>query len=47
MDYIQEKIRKEIADEIRYLELPPDWKTNEVINYILRIIDHGQTSGQN
>ena len=38
-DYLDEKHRKKIADEIRYLELPPEWRPHEVIRYIVRIID--------
>ena len=38
-DYLDEKHRKKIADEIRYLELPPEWRPNEVIRYIVRIIE--------
>jgi hypothetical protein len=41
VEYIQEKIRKEILDEIRYLELPPEWRPYEVIKYIVRIIEKG------
>jgi hypothetical protein len=43
MDYIEDLIREKIADEIRYLELPPEWRPNEVIRYIVRKIEHGQT----
>jgi hypothetical protein len=42
VDYIQDKIRKDIADEIRYLELPPDWRPYEVIRYIVRKIEKGE-----
>ena len=38
-DYLNEKHRKEIADEIRYLELPPEWRPQEVIRYVVRIIE--------
>ncbi len=38
-DYLNEKHRKEIADEIRYLELPPEWRPHEVIRYVVRIIE--------
>ena len=47
MDYIDERIRRLIADEIRYLELPSDWKPREVIRYILRMIEHGQAPREN
>jgi len=26
VEYLDENHRKKIADEIRYLELPPEWK---------------------
>lgn len=38
-EYLDEKHRKKIADEIRYLELPPEWRPHEVIRYIVRIIE--------
>jgi hypothetical protein len=47
MDYVQDLVRQKIADEIRYLELPPDWRPYEVIRYIVRIIEHGQAPRQN
>jgi hypothetical protein len=37
--YLDERHRKQIADEIRYLELPPEWRPHEVIRYIVRIIE--------
>jgi hypothetical protein len=37
--YLDENYRKKIADEIRYLELPPEWRPSEVIRYIVRIIE--------
>jgi hypothetical protein len=42
VDYIKDKIRKDIADEIRYLELPPDWRPYEVIRYIVSKIEKGE-----
>jgi hypothetical protein len=39
IEYLDEKHRKTIADEIRYLELPPEWRPYEVIRYIVRIIE--------
>jgi hypothetical protein len=39
MDYIEDLVRKNILNEIRYLELPPEWRPNEVIRYIVRIIE--------
>lgn len=39
MDYIEDAIREKIADEIRYLELPPEWRPSEVIKYIVRKIE--------
>jgi len=41
VDYIKDKLRQQIADEIRYLELPPDWRPYEVIRYIVRKIEKG------
>jgi hypothetical protein len=38
-EYLDENHRKKIADEIRYLELPPEWKPSQVIQYIVRIIE--------
>ncbi len=38
-NYLDERHRKQIADEIRYLELPPEWRPHEVIRYIVRIIE--------
>ena len=46
MDYITDYIRAKIADEIRYLELPPEWRPNEVIRYIVRKIEHGEAPRQ-
>lgn len=46
MDYIIDQLRAKIADEIRYLELPPEWRPYEVIRYIVRIIEHGQAPRQ-
>ena len=37
--YLDEKLRRQIADEIRYLELPPEWRPFEVIRHIVRIIE--------
>ena len=37
--YLDENHRKKIADEIRYLELPPEWRPSEVIRYIVRKIE--------
>jgi hypothetical protein len=39
MDYIEDRIREKIADEIRYLELPPEWRPNHVIQYIVSKIE--------
>jgi len=38
-DYINNKVRQDIINEIRNLELPEDWKPQMVIDYILRKID--------
>jgi len=39
MDYIEDLLREKIANEIKYLELPPEWRPNEVIRYIVRKIE--------
>jgi hypothetical protein len=39
MEYIEDAIREKIANEIKYLELPPEWKPNDVISYIVRKIE--------
>ena len=41
MDYIIDDFRRKIADEIRNLELPSDWKPNEVLGYVVRKIERG------
>ena len=41
VDYIQDKIRKDILNDIKYLELPPNWSPDQVITYIVRIIENG------
>jgi len=46
MDYVQDIVRQKLADEIKYLELPPDWRPYEVIRYIVRIIENGQAPRQ-
>jgi hypothetical protein len=38
-DYIQDKVRRDIIKEIRNLELPNEWKSQQVIDYIIRKID--------
>lgn len=38
-DYVQEKVRKDIIKEIGNLELPDNWKPQQVIDYIIRKID--------
>jgi hypothetical protein len=38
-DYIDIKIRRDIIKQISDLELPEDWKTQQVIDYIIRKID--------
>jgi hypothetical protein len=37
--YLDEKLRRQIADDIRHLELPSEWRPFEVIRYIVRIIE--------
>ena len=39
MEYIEDAIREKIAAEIKYLELPPEWKPSDVISYIVRKIE--------
>jgi hypothetical protein len=39
MDYIEDLVREKIANEIKYLELPPEWRPSQVIRYIVRIIE--------
>ena len=41
MDYIVDKIKQEIINEIKDLELPPEWRPYEVIRYIVKIIEKG------
>ena len=36
---MEDHLRAKIADEIRYLELPPEWRPQEVIRYVVRIIE--------
>ena len=38
-EYQDERIRRQISNEIRGLELPPEWRPHEVIRYIVRIIE--------
>jgi len=38
MDYIEDQVRQKILNEIKYLELPYEWKPREVIDYIVRKI---------
>jgi len=38
---LEDHLRAKIADEIRYLELPPEWRPYEVIRYIVRKIEKG------
>ncbi len=40
-EYQDEKIRRQISNEIKGLELPPEWRPHEVIRYIARIIEKG------
>jgi len=37
-EYLEQKIRTEIIRDIENLELPYEWKPQEVINYILKRI---------
>ena len=38
-DYIDTKVRRDIIKEIRNLDLPEEWKTQQVIDYIIRKIN--------
>ena len=38
-DYIQDKVRRDVIKEISNLELPKDWKPQQVIDYIIRKIN--------
>jgi hypothetical protein len=38
-DYIQDKVRRDIIKEISNLELPNEWKPQQVIDYIIRKIN--------
>lgn len=37
-DYIENKVREEIVKELSNLEIPYEWKPNEVIRFIIRKI---------
>jgi hypothetical protein len=41
VEYIEDQIREKILNEIKYLELPYEWKPNEVINYIYNKLSRG------
>lgn len=41
MDYILDDFRRKIADEVRYLEFPPEWSPKEVQRYIVGKIEKG------
>jgi hypothetical protein len=41
MDYIEDQIREKILQEIKYLELPHEWKPQEVISYIVNKLSRG------
>jgi hypothetical protein len=41
MEYIEDQIRDKILEEIKYLELPYEWKPQEVINYIVNKLSRG------
>lgn len=38
-DYLQQKVRKDVINEINNLELPESWKPQQVIDYIIRKIE--------
>jgi hypothetical protein len=39
-------MRQKVADEIRYLEFPPEWKPQEVLAYVVRKLENGQAPRQ-
>jgi hypothetical protein len=41
VEYIEDQVREKILNEIKYLELPHEWKPNEVINYIYNKLNKG------
>jgi hypothetical protein len=41
MDYIEDQIREKILQEIKYLELPYEWKPQEVIAYVVNKLSRG------
>jgi hypothetical protein len=45
-EYLDSKIRRDLATKISNLELPPEWRPYEVIRYIVRIIEHGEAPRQ-
>ena len=38
---MEDHLRAKIADDIRFLELPPEWRPYEVLRYIVRKIEQG------
>lgn len=44
MEYIEDFIRDKIIREINKLELPPEWKPDDVIKYITRMIDRNRNA---
>jgi len=38
-EYLQEKVRRDVINEISNLELPEEWKPQQVIDYIIRKIN--------
>jgi hypothetical protein len=38
-EYLEQKIRRDIIKEIGNLELPEEWKPQQVIDYIIRKIE--------
>jgi len=38
-EYLTEKVRRDIIKEISNLELPNEWKPQQVIDYIIRKIN--------
>lgn len=40
--YLEDLIREKILNEIKYLELPYEWKPNDVIFYIVNKLSRGK-----
>jgi hypothetical protein len=38
-EYLEQKVRRDVIKEIGNLELPEEWKPQQVIDYIIRKIE--------